>query len=101
MSRGRASGRSTHVPAPGHIVLASDVVALSRPNGSIHLAANRPCGNRADGGDGARGMLSLGAVAGPFYRLAIVTIVSVRGVVGTFIAACPARGGDRAVAVGR
>ena len=73
MLRGRASGRSTHMLAPGHIVLASDVAALSKANGIICLVENNPSGNRADGGDGARGMLSLGAVEWPLRWLAVVT----------------------------
>ena len=77
MLRWRASGRSTHVLAPGHIVLVSDVEELSMPNGSIRLAVNKPCGSRADGGNGARGMLSLCAVGWPLCWLAIVTAVLV------------------------
>ena len=88
---------------PRHIVLASDVAVLSKPNGSIRLVANRPCDSRVDGGDGARGTLSLDAVEGPLRWLAVVTLVLVCGAIspstGRF--ACPARGDDRAVAVGR
>ena len=66
-----------------------------------HLVANRPCGNRADGGDGGRGMLSLGAVARPLYCLSTVPTVLGRGAVGPSPVACPAWGVDRAVAVRR
>jgi len=79
-----------HVPAPGHTVLARDVVALCKPNGSIRLVANRPCGNSADGGDGARGMLPPDTVMRPLYRLAIVTVVSACGAIGPSVAARPA-----------
>ena len=82
------------------MVLASDVAVLSKPNGSIRLMANRPCGNSADGGDGARGTLPPDAVARPLCRLAVVTVVSARGAIGPSVVACPARGDDRAAAVG-
>ena len=52
-----------HVLAPEHIALASDVAALSKPNGYVRLAVNRPCRSSADGGEGARGMLLPDAVA--------------------------------------
>ena len=84
-----------------NIVLASDVVVLSKPNGSIRLVANKPCGNRADGGDGGRGMLSLGAVARPLCYLSVAAAVLVCGAVGPSPIACPTRGVDRAVPVGR
>jgi len=78
-----------HVPAPGHIVLASNVAALSMPNGSIHLVANSPCGSRADGGEVAWGTLPLNAIVRPLCRLAVVTAVSVRGAVGPSICNTP------------
>ena len=37
-------------------------MVLSRPNGSSRLGANNPCVSRADGGEGAWGMVSIGAV---------------------------------------
>jgi hypothetical protein len=54
-----------YVLVPGHIVLASDVAALSKPNRFVVLAVNRPCGNSADGGEGERGMLLLDIAARP------------------------------------
>ena len=100
MSRERASGPSTHVLAPGNIVLASDVAVLSKPNGSIRLVANKPCGNWADGGDGGRGMLSLGAVPRPLCYLSVVAAVLGCGAVGPSPVACPTRGVDRAAKEG-
>ena len=47
------------VPTPEHIILASDVAALSNPNRSILFEPNRLCGNSADGGEGAWGTLRL------------------------------------------
>jgi len=38
-----------YVLAPGHIVLVSDVTALSKPNRYVLLVANKPCGSSADG----------------------------------------------------
>jgi len=62
---------------------------------------NRPCGNSADGGDDAWGMLPTDAVARPLYRLAVVATVSVHEAVDPSIVACPARGDDCAAAVGQ
>ena len=95
------SGRSTHIPASRHIVLASDVTALSKPNAGVLLVVNRPCSNRADGGDGAWGALPLDADTRPLYRLAVVTVVSVRGGVDLSIVACPAWGNDHVAMVGQ
>jgi len=61
-SHGRTIGRSTYVRAFGHIVLASDAVALSRPNGKVHLGANNPCGNNVVEDGSTRGALLLNAV---------------------------------------
>ena len=84
-------------------MLASDLAALSMPNGSIRPVANRPCGSRVDGSDGARGMLSFGAIGWPLRWLAVVTVVLVRRAVGpsTERFFYPARGDDRIAAVGR
>jgi hypothetical protein len=45
-----------------HIALVNDVVALSKPNRYVRLAANRLCGSSADGGECARGTLPPDAV---------------------------------------
>ena len=50
---------------------------------------------------GARDVLPPDAVARPFCRLAIVTVVSARGAVGSSPVARSARGDDRAAAVGQ
>ena len=50
---GRANGCFACALALGRIILARDVAALSRPNGSSRLVANSPCGSKADGGEGA------------------------------------------------
>jgi len=54
-SHGRTIGLSTYVWALGHIVLVSDAVALSRPNGNALLGANSPCGSNLGVGESARG----------------------------------------------
>jgi len=54
-SRGRTIGLSTYVWAFGHIVLASDAAALSRPNGNALLGAISPCGSNLAVGESARG----------------------------------------------
>jgi len=54
-SRGRTIGLSTYVRAFGHIALASDAAALSRPNGKDPLEANSPCGSSLAVEESARG----------------------------------------------
>ena len=54
-SRGRTIGLSTYVWAFGHIALASDAAALSRPNGNALLGATSPCGSSLAVGESARG----------------------------------------------
>ena len=52
---GRTIGLSTYVWVFGHIALASDAAALSRPNGKALLEANSPCGSSLAVGEGAWG----------------------------------------------
>jgi len=54
--RGRTIGLSTYVWAFGHIVLASDAAALSKPNGNALLGANNPCGSNLAVGESAWGV---------------------------------------------
>jgi len=44
-----------YVRAFGRIALASDVAALSNPNGNALLGVNNPCGSNLAVGEGARG----------------------------------------------
>ena len=44
-----------YVWAFGHIALASDAAALSRPNGKAPLEANSPCGSSLVVGESAQG----------------------------------------------
>ena len=77
---------------------------LSKTNGSIRLVENSPCGSRADGGDAARGTLSLGAAEQwPLRWLTFSVTAPGRRAVGPSIKGSiyPARDGDRTAAVGR
>jgi hypothetical protein len=59
--RGWVGDCSTCTLALGWIVMARDVVALSRSNGSKRLVAISPCGSRMEGSEIAWGMSSFGA----------------------------------------
>jgi len=54
-ARGRTIGLSTYVWSFGHIVLASDAAALSRPNDNALLEVNSPCGSSLVAGESTRG----------------------------------------------
>ena len=101
LSRGRTIGLSTYVWAFGHIVLASDVAALSRLNVSALLGANSPCGSSVVAGESAQGALSPVVVVGSSWRHAVIPAVSVRGAIGSYVPSCLARTSDRAEGEGR
>ena len=100
VSLGRTIGLSTYVWASGHIVLASDAAALSRPNGCVPLEANNPCGSSIVDGESTRVTLSPNVVAGPSQHWAIVSVASARGAAGCCATACLARVDDRDAAEG-
>jgi len=94
-SHGRTIGRSTYVWAFGLIALASDAVALSRPNGGSLLGANHPCGSSIVGDEGAQGTRSPNVAARSSWRRAVIPVVSARGAVGSCVTPRLARTGDR------
>jgi len=94
-SRGRTIGLSTYVWAFGHIVLASDAAALSRPNGSALLGANSPCGSSVVAGESAQCAPSPVVVVRSSWRWAVIPAVSARGAVGSCVTSRLARTSDR------
>ena len=95
VSRGRTIGLSTYVWAFGHIVLASDAAALSRPNGSALLGANSPCGSSVVAGESAQGAPSPIVVMRSSWRRAVIPAASARGAVGPCVTSRLARTCDR------
>jgi len=89
-SRGRTIGLSTYVWAFGHIALASDVVALSKPNGNALLGATSPCGSNLVVGESAWGV-SPPVVMRSSWRRDVMPMVSARGAVGSRVTSCLAR----------
>ena len=98
VSHRRTSGHSTYVLASGHIALATDVAALSRPNRCVLLEANKPCGSSVVEGDSARGVLSSNVVVRLSSRLVVVVVASAGGAVGSSTTAGLARCNDREAA---
>ena len=94
-SHGRTIGRSTYIWVYGHIVLASDAAALSRPNGSALLGANNPCGSSVVEDESAQGAPSPNVVTRSSWRRAVIPAVSARGAVGSCVTTRLAQTGDR------
>jgi len=99
-SLGWTIGLSTYVWASGHIVLASDAAALSRPNKCVPLEANNPCGSSVVEGESTRVALSPNVVAGPSQHRAILFVASARGAAGCCATARLVRVDDRDAAEG-
>jgi hypothetical protein len=99
-SHGRTIGLSTYVWAFGHIALASDAAALSKPNGNALLGSNSPCGSNLAVGESARGA-SPPVVVRSSWRRAIMPTVSARGAVGSHVTSRLARTVGRVEAEGQ
>ena len=80
-----------YVWAFGHIVLASDAAALSRPNGSALLGANSPCGSSVVASESAQGAPSHIVIVRSLWRWAVIPAVSARGAIGSCVTSCLAR----------
>jgi len=99
-SRGRTIGLSTHFWAFGHIALASDAAALSKPNGNALLGATSPCGSNLAVGESARAV-SPPVVMRSSWRRAVMPMVSARAPIGSRVTSCLARTVSRDEVEGR